>query len=612
MATFYASYPLSGNGGTPFTPGNLTDVGTDGIVITNGTNAVNGAGTQIAQHVADTTHNGYLSSTDWNTFNNKQSALTFGNLTDAGTDGITVTGGTGAVIGSGTSLSQHVADSTHNGYLSSTDWTTFNNKQSALTLGDLTDAGTDGIVVTGGTGAVVGSGTSIAQHVADTTHNGYLSSTDWNTFNGKQAAGNYITALTGDVTASGPGSVAATLATVNSNVGSFGDATHVGAFTVNGKGLITAAASTSIQIAESQVTNLVTDLAAKQSTTLTSAHILVGNGSNVATDVAMTGDIAITNGGVTSYSGTVPLNKGGTGQTTKAPAFDALSPMTTAGDLILGGASGTGTRLGIGSNTFVLTSNGTTASWAANAAAATATATTTGLTTSYFPVIQSAVKSVSSANYTILDNDGYEIIAVTTGASDRTITMPSAANNIGRSLKIKKVDSGAGKVLITRAGSDTMDGETTVELSDQYEEATLYGVTSSAYSITAAVFMDTAIASGTGTASGDGVIANLTSAVLSKGTWDVTASAHGNGGDGNQIRILLSTTSASAAGTTEGTTDVGVFTNGTNRMTAIIPMQRIAVTTDTTYYVNAATLNNSGTDTCTGYVYGKKVSFKST
>lgn len=54
-----------------------------------------------------------------------------------------------------------------------------------LPTGNLTDAGTDGIVITNGTGAVIGTGTSIAQHVADTTHNGYLSSADWNTFNGK-------------------------------------------------------------------------------------------------------------------------------------------------------------------------------------------------------------------------------------------------------------------------------------------------------------------------------------------------------------------------------------------------------------------------------------------
>lgn len=223
----------------PFAVGNLTDAGTDGIIVTGGTGAVIGSGTSLAQHVADTSHNGYLSSTDWNTFNNKQPTITTGNLTDAGTDGIIVTGGTGAVIGSGTSLAQHVADTSHNGYLSSTDWNTFNGKQPTITTGNLTDAGTDGIVVTGGTGAVIGSGTSLAQHVADSTHNGYLSSTDWSTFNGKQASGNYITALTGDVTASGPGSVAATLATVNSNVGSFTNAN----ITVNAKGLVTAAAS---------------------------------------------------------------------------------------------------------------------------------------------------------------------------------------------------------------------------------------------------------------------------------------------------------------------------------------------------------------------------------
>lgn len=58
--------------------------------------------------------------------------------------------------------------------------------------------------------------------------------------------GGAITALTGDVTATGPGSVAATLATVNSNVGSFGSGTAIPNFTVNAKGLITAAGSTTL------------------------------------------------------------------------------------------------------------------------------------------------------------------------------------------------------------------------------------------------------------------------------------------------------------------------------------------------------------------------------
>jgi len=79
--------------------------------------------------------------------------------------------------------------------------------------------------------------------------------------NGKQATGNYITALTGDVTASGPGSVAATLATVNSNVGSFGSATQVGTFTVNAKGLTTAASNVTITPAVGSITGLGTGVA---------------------------------------------------------------------------------------------------------------------------------------------------------------------------------------------------------------------------------------------------------------------------------------------------------------------------------------------------------------
>jgi len=55
----------------------------------------------------------------------------------------------------------------------------------------------------------VGGVLSISQ--ANTSTNGYLSSTDWNTFNNKQIAGDYITALTGEATATGPGSVAITL-----------------------------------------------------------------------------------------------------------------------------------------------------------------------------------------------------------------------------------------------------------------------------------------------------------------------------------------------------------------------------------------------------------------
>ncbi len=73
MTTGYIDLPVVAE--NPLTTGNLTDAGTDGIVITGGTNAVVGTGTSIAQHVADATHNGYLSSTNFTIFNNKQPAI---------------------------------------------------------------------------------------------------------------------------------------------------------------------------------------------------------------------------------------------------------------------------------------------------------------------------------------------------------------------------------------------------------------------------------------------------------------------------------------------------------------------------------------------------------
>ncbi len=97
------------------------------------------------------------------------------------------------------------ATTSTNGYLSSTDWTTFNNKQTALALGNVTASD---LTITGGTAAVIGSGLSIA------------------------------------------------LATVNANTGVFGSTTLVPQITVNGKGLITAVASQTIAFPVTSVNTL--------------------------------------------------------------------------------------------------------------------------------------------------------------------------------------------------------------------------------------------------------------------------------------------------------------------------------------------------------------------
>lgn len=51
-----------------------------------------------------------------------------GNLTETGSSVLTVTGGTGSVIGSGTTIQVKQASGSQSGYLSSTDYTTFSNK----------------------------------------------------------------------------------------------------------------------------------------------------------------------------------------------------------------------------------------------------------------------------------------------------------------------------------------------------------------------------------------------------------------------------------------------------------------------------------------------------
>lgn len=62
--------------------------------------------------------------------------------------------------------------------------------------------------------------------------------------------------------------------------------------------------------------------------------------------------------GTLSVSTPIALASGGTGAATKSAAFDALSPMTTSGDIIYGGTSGTGTRLAKGTDGQRLTLEG--------------------------------------------------------------------------------------------------------------------------------------------------------------------------------------------------------------------------------------------------------------
>jgi hypothetical protein len=125
-----------------------------------------------------------------------------------------------------------------------------------------------------------------------------------------------------------------------------------------------------------------------QNTTGTAANITATTNATLTTLSALslpgsqvTGNIS---GNSANVTGTVAILNGGTGQTTAGAAFNALSPITTTGDLILGDGTNSATRLAIGANGYLLSSNGTTASWqpAPAGGVTTFSAGTTGLTPS--------------------------------------------------------------------------------------------------------------------------------------------------------------------------------------------------------------------------------------
>jgi len=173
----------SAGAGTPTwttpTTGTVTSVTGTSPVVSSGGNTP-----AISMPAATTSVSGYLTSTDWNTFNNKGSGT------------VTSVTGTAPVVSSGgatPAISMAAATGSVNGYLTSTDWTTFNNKGSgtvtsvaALTLGT---TGTDlsSTVATGTTTPVI----TLQVPTASATNRGALSSADWTTFNAKASPFTY-------------------------------------------------------------------------------------------------------------------------------------------------------------------------------------------------------------------------------------------------------------------------------------------------------------------------------------------------------------------------------------------------------------------------------------
>lgn len=308
-------------------------------------------------------------------------------------------------------------------------------------------------------------------------------------------------------------------------------------------------------------------------------------GGSATLDVVgnVTGNVSGTAANVT---GTVAIANGGTGQATATPAFDALSPTSTKGDLI-GHDGSASVRLAVGLDGQILTADSTAASgvkWAAVAGTGTVTSVATGQGLQGGPITSSGTVDLrlnaSGGLSKILGGGGNELGIAAGGVTDAMLA--TAKPPTTRAINTTAPLTGGGDLSADRTLA--VSGATTLargvvrlagDLGGTADDPTVTGVGGVDANDVATAANDTLAATATNTpstivkrdASGNfaagTITANLTGNVTGNVTGNLTGDVNGGtvagtirdeGGAGFDVKAY----GATGDGTTDDTTAIGL------------------------------------------------------